>query len=207
MTEAEFNRLAARATTAFPWCSKPLPTSTRRCRSTSSSPTSRTPICWNRWWAASVSGVIRSSAWRRRRASRCAAISAREFSRQPRLPDGAPLTIRWHYVEKYLARFKVATVETPRLPRFCGGLVGYFGYDTVRYVEKKLAHTQKPDQLGTPDILLLLSEEIAIVDNLSGKLFLVVYADPASPDAYARARARLAELLEKLREPVAIPAG
>jgi len=110
------------------------------------------------------------------------------------------------YVEKYLARFNVATVENAaKLPRFCGGLVGYFGYDTVRYVEKKLAHTQKPDQLGTPDIALLVSEEIAIVDNLSGKLFLVVYAQPGAPDAYPRARARLAELLKKLREPVAIP--
>ena len=108
------------------------------------------------------------------------------------------------YVDGYLARFKVA--EDARLPRFCGGLVGYFGYDTVRYVEKRLARGQKPDQLGTPDILLLVSEEIAIVDNLSGKLSLVVYARPGEPDAYARARARLGELLGKLREPVAIPA-
>ena len=110
------------------------------------------------------------------------------------------------YIEKYLARFKVATVENAaKLPRFCGGLVGYFGYDTVRYVEKKLAHTQKPDQLGTPDIALLLSEEIAIVDNLSGKLSLVVYAQPGAPDAFCSARARLADLLKKLREPVVIP--
>jgi anthranilate synthase component 1 len=65
---------------------------------------------------------------------------------------------------------------------------------------------QKPDQLGTPDILLLLSEEIAIIDNLSGKLSLVVYAQPGQPDAYSTARARLGELLEKLREPAAIPA-
>ena len=110
------------------------------------------------------------------------------------------------YVEKYLARVKVATVENAaKLPRFCGGLVGYFGYDTVRYVEKKLAHTQKPDQLGTPDIALLLSEEIAIVDNLSGKLSLVVYAQPGAPGAYKRAHTRLGELLKKLREPVVIP--
>ena len=108
------------------------------------------------------------------------------------------------YVDAYLARFKVA--QDTRLPRFCGGLVGYFGYDTVRYVEKRLAHTRKPDPLGTPDILLLVSEEIAIVDNLSGKLSLVVYARPDEPHAYGRARARLGELLRKLREPVAIPA-
>lgn len=107
------------------------------------------------------------------------------------------------FVENYLKRFKVAT--DPRLPRFCGGLVGYFGYDTVRYIEKRLARSNKPDELGTPDILLLVSEEIAIVDNLSGKLSLVVYAEPGKPGAYAAARARLAVLLEKLRTPVKLP--
>ena len=107
------------------------------------------------------------------------------------------------YVNDVLARFKVA--EDPRLPRFCGGLVGYFGYDTVRYVEKRLADARHPDPLGVPDILLLVSEEIAIVDNLSGKLSLVVYAEPGQAGAYARAQARLAELLDALRKPVAIP--
>ncbi len=108
------------------------------------------------------------------------------------------------FVDRYLARFR--TAEDARLPRFCGGLVGYFGYDTVRYVEKRLAGVRKPDPLDVPDILLLVSEEIAIVDNLSGKLSLVVYAEPGQPEAYGRARKRLAELLQKLRAPVAIPA-
>jgi anthranilate/para-aminobenzoate synthase component I len=67
------------------------------------------------------------------------------------------------------------------LPRFCGGLVGCFGYDTVRYVETRLTRTHKPDEIGTPDIGLLLSEEIAVVDNLSGKLTLIVYAEPGFP--------------------------
>ena len=108
------------------------------------------------------------------------------------------------FVGEYMGRFRLA----PRagLPRFCGGLVGSFGYDTVRYVEPKLAKTSKPDDLGTPDILLLLSEEIAVVDNLSGKLTLVVYAEPGVPGAWKRAQARLKELLARLREPVAIPA-
>ena len=134
------------------------------------------------------------------RGYQCTEFSGAAITRQSTVDD--PLD----YVEKYLAQFKVAKVETPAtLPRFCGGLVGYFGYDTVRYVEKKLAHTQKADQLGTPDIALLLSEEIAIVDNLSGKLFLVVYAQPGVPGAYQKGSARLAELLKKLREPVVIP--
>ena len=107
------------------------------------------------------------------------------------------------FVQQYQARFKAA--PQPGLPRFCGGLVGYFGYDTVRYIERRLAQTRKPDPLGVPDILLLLSQELAIVDNLSGKLTLVVYADPAQPDAYRAARGRLGKLLEKLRAPAAIP--
>ena len=107
------------------------------------------------------------------------------------------------YVSNYLARFKVA--QDAGLPRFCGGLVGYFGYDTVRYIERRLAATKKKDELDTPDILLLVSEEIAIVDNLSGKLTLVVYAEPGRPGAFQAAQARLKQLLEKLRAPVAIP--
>ena len=81
------------------------------------------------------------------------------------------------FIESYQKRFKVAL--RPGLPRFCGGLAGYFGYDTVRYIEKKLAHSCPPDTLGCPDILLLQCEELAVIDNLSGKLYLIVYADPA----------------------------
>ena len=106
------------------------------------------------------------------------------------------------FVRAYLARFKAAPV--PGLPRFCGGLVGFFGYDTVRYIEPRLAPA-KPDPLGIPDILLLVSEEIAVVDNLAGKLYLVVYADPRNPMAYRHARQRLAALLADLRRPVTIP--
>ncbi|MBK7899339.1 MAG: anthranilate synthase component I [Azonexus sp.] len=107
------------------------------------------------------------------------------------------------FLGRYLARFRVAPAAG--LPRFCGGLVGCFGYDTVRYVEKRLCHGQTAGDLGTPDIVLLLSEEIAVVDNLSGKLTLVVYAEPGVPGAYDRARARLKTLVARLREPVAIP--
>ncbi|MDB5923544.1 MAG: anthranilate synthase component [Betaproteobacteria bacterium] len=107
------------------------------------------------------------------------------------------------YVQDYLARFR--TAQDTRLPRFCGGLVGYFGYDIVRYIEKRLSHTRKPDPLGVPDVILLVSEEIAIIDNLSGKLSLVVYGKPGQENAYATARARLSELLQKLRAPVEIP--
>jgi anthranilate synthase component 1 len=107
------------------------------------------------------------------------------------------------FVADYQKRFKVALREG--LPRFCGGLAGYFGYDTVRHIEKKLVHSCPPDDLDMPDILLLQTEELAVIDNLSGKLSLIVYADPAQPDAYAQAQARLAELKQRLKAPAQAP--
>jgi len=96
----------------------------------------------------------------------------------------------------------------PGLPRFCGGLAGYFAYDTVRHIEAKLA-ASAPTPIEAladiPDIVLLLTEELAVVDNLAGKISLIVYADPAEPDAYHRAQERLQELRLKLRAPVDIP--
>jgi anthranilate synthase component 1 len=107
------------------------------------------------------------------------------------------------FIAAYQQRFKVAL--RPGLPRFCGGLAGYFGYDAVRYIEKKLENSCPPDTLGTPDILLLQCEELAVIDNLSGKLYLIVYADPALPEAYANAKKRLRELKEALKYSVAAP--
>jgi len=107
------------------------------------------------------------------------------------------------FIEAYQQRFKVAL--RPGMPRFCGGLAGYFGYDTVRYVEKKLQHSCPPDTLGCPDILLLQTEELAVIDNLSGKLYLMVYADPNQPEAFTRAKKRLRELKELLKYSVSAP--
>ncbi len=114
--------------------------------------------------------------------------------------DGNPLD----FIAAYQQRFKVAL--RPGLPRFCGGLAGYFGYDTVRFIEPKLAKTAKPGGLDTPDVLLLQTEELAVIDNLSGRLYLIVYADPAQTDAYAVATRRLSELADKLTRSVTAPA-
>ena len=107
------------------------------------------------------------------------------------------------FISDYQKRFKVAL--RPGLPRFCGGLAGYFGYDAVRYIEKKLEKSCPPDGLGCPDILLLQCEELAVIDNLSGKLYLIVYADPRTSEAYANAKKRLRELKEKLKYSVSAP--
>jgi anthranilate synthase component 1 len=107
------------------------------------------------------------------------------------------------FIADYQKRFKVAL--RPGLPRFCGGLAGYFGYDAVRYIEKKLEATCPTDTLGCPDILLLQCEELAVIDNLSGKLYLIVYADPSKAEAYANAKKRLRELKDKLKYSVSAP--
>ncbi|NOT65779.1 MAG: anthranilate synthase component I [Methylotenera sp.] len=107
------------------------------------------------------------------------------------------------FVKAFQARFK--TPPYTGLPRFTGGLAGYFGYETVRYIEKRLAGVNKPDAINTPDVLLMVSEEIAVVDNLSGKLYFIVYANPAEANAYENAHTRLSELLKMLRKTVAIP--
>ncbi|SMB22850.1 Anthranilate synthase component 1 [Sterolibacterium denitrificans] len=113
--------------------------------------------------------------------------------------EGNPLD----FLAEYQARFKVHVPEG--FPRFCGGLAGYFGYDAIRYVESKLAGFAKPDEIGMPDVLLLQTEELAVVDTLAGKIYLIVYADPAQPDAWQQAQARLQALAAQLRSPLVIP--
>lgn len=107
------------------------------------------------------------------------------------------------FVKSYQARFKTPPYEG--LPRFTGGLAGYFGYETVRYIEKRLANIQKPDAIDVPDVLLMVSEELAVVDNLSGKLYFIVYANPDDASAYENALNRLGDLVKMLRKTVVIP--
>jgi len=109
------------------------------------------------------------------------------------------------FIADYQRRFKVAL--SAGMPRFCGGLAGYFGYDTVRYIEPRLTRSAPlPDAIGTPDIQLLQCEELAVIDNLSGRLYLIVYANPGEPEAFSRARRRLSELGDKLHYSVTAPA-
>lgn len=102
------------------------------------------------------------------------------------------------WVQAFHQRHRVP--EIAGLPRFTGGLVGYFGYDTVRYVEPRLRRDPKADAPAIPDILLMVSEELVIVDNLKGKLHLVVHARADDPGAQERAQDRIDELSTRLRE-------
>jgi anthranilate synthase component 1 len=107
------------------------------------------------------------------------------------------------WVDAFQQRFRVARPDG--MPRFAGGLVGYFGYDTVRYVESRLSGCNRPDPLGTPDILLMVSDEVVVFDNLGGKLQMIVNADAEETGAWDAAQSRLDELMEQLRRPVTIP--
>jgi len=101
------------------------------------------------------------------------------------------------FVEEFKARYRAP--ELPGLPRFTGGLVGYFAYDCARYVEPHLKATTPKDVIGTPDILLSVSDEVLVFDNLAGKLIFVIHANPDVDDAYRKANVRLDELETKLR--------
>lgn len=113
--------------------------------------------------------------------------------------EGDPLA----FVQQYQKRNRVHLL--PGLPRFCGGLAGYFGYDVVHFIEPKVGNADKPDPIGVPDLLMLAVDELAIIDNLSGMIYLIVYANPAEPEAYGRARERLHELRMRMRDAALAP--
>lgn len=100
------------------------------------------------------------------------------------------------FVEEFKSRYRAPELEG--LPRFNGGLVGYFGYDCVRYVEPQLQDSTPEDKIGTPDIFLMVSDEVLVFDNLAGKLILVVHANPDIEGAFDKAVARLDQLEKDL---------
>lgn len=106
-------------------------------------------------------------------------------------------------VERLQKSYSVPVLEG--LPRFTGGLVGYFGYDTIRYIEPHLGLSQKPDPIGAPDILLMVSEEVVVFDNLSGRLFIIVHIDPSAPGSWERGNRRLDELVLALSDDLPRP--
>ncbi|WP_319380295.1 anthranilate synthase component I [Thiomicrorhabdus sp.] len=108
------------------------------------------------------------------------------------------------WIEAYQQQFKV--LHKPDMPAFSGGLVGYFGYDTVRYIEPRLQQSMpQQDDIGAADILLMVSEELVVFDNLSGQVHVIVHADLNAENAYDAALKRIDELCAGLSEPLAVP--
>lgn len=142
------------------------------------------------WGRYSIIGLPCRRAWRA--SGHC--IERLEFGRIVETRDGVnPLDEIAELVQQ------ASAPEIAELPGFSGGLVGYFGYETVALMEPRLDFSAKPDELGVPEILLLEAEELAVFDNLSQRLSLIVNADPAEPEAYARAQRRLDQLAHRLR--------
>ena len=107
------------------------------------------------------------------------------------------------YLRSFRKRYSVPALSG--LPRFTGGLVGCFGYDTVRLIEPVLGGSSKPDEIGGPDIILMVSDEVVVFDNLAGKLYAVIHVDPAVENAYERGVRRLDELVGRLHEGLPLP--
>jgi len=101
------------------------------------------------------------------------------------------------YVERFQQQYRYPPIES--LPIYTGGLVGYFGYDTMRYVEKRLAASSPPDVIGTPDILLMVSNDVMVFDNVKGKIHLITHANPRNKAAYEDAQNRLQSMVDKMQ--------
>ncbi|MFT4021523.1 MAG: chorismate-binding protein, partial [Acinetobacter sp.] len=113
----------------------------------------------------------------------------------------------FQYIRNFLAQFKVPTKQQlPELPGFTGGLVGYFGYDAVRYIEPRLKNIPAYDPVTLPDIWMMLSKTVIVFDNLKDTLFLIVHADVTQSDAYQQAQRQLDDLEALLATPISLPA-
>ncbi|HKI75510.1 MAG TPA: anthranilate synthase component I [Pseudomonadales bacterium] len=107
------------------------------------------------------------------------------------------------FIETFQAEFRYPPIEN--LPIYTGGLVGYFGYDTVRYVEKRVSESTPPDSIGTPDILLMVSNDVMVFDSIRNKIHVITHANPADPAAFDHAQARLDEMIRAMRGDVPVP--
>jgi len=117
---------------------------------------------------------------------------------QQTLSSDAPLD----WVRQYAAKFNVPEVDG--LPRFSGGLVGYFGYETIHYIEPKVAQNSakkaKNDPINSPDVLLMISEDVLVFDNVSNQLMIVTHVNPADDNAHERGLLHLDELVSQLQK-------
>jgi anthranilate synthase component I len=125
------------------------------------------------------------------------------FGREVVLAENGVETARFQvddplaYIESFKAEYRYPPVEN--LPIYTGGLVGYFGYDTMRYVEKRLRDSAPPDTIGTPDILLMVSNDVMVFDSLRGRICVITHANPAQSGALDRAQLRLDEMVRAMQ--------
>ncbi|MGC8667903.1 MAG: anthranilate synthase component I [Chthonomonadales bacterium] len=109
-----------------------------------------------------------------------------------------------HLIQGLLARYRF--LETPGLPRFCGGAVGYLSYDMVRHFEK-LPQFARND-LNVPDACFLFTDTLLIFDHVRHRVKVLGAArvDDDAGSAYDRVTDRIEALIARLRAPVGIKA-
>jgi anthranilate synthase component 1 len=105
------------------------------------------------------------------------------------------------FLEDLLAKYNAPHV--PGLPRFCGGAVGYAGYDTVRYVER-LPHPPADDR-GLPDLCFALYDRMVIFDHVNKTILAVAHAHVSEQGndlrgAYDAACGKVDRLVERLQQ-------
>jgi anthranilate synthase component 1 len=115
------------------------------------------------------------------------------------LPCADPLAILQAVINHY------QPLPAPDLPRFAGGLVGYLGYDVVRYCEPTASARTHP---LLPEGILLLADSLIAFDHAYGRMLLIANAhlDEGVDQAYAKAEAQLDALQARLKKPLPAPA-
>jgi anthranilate synthase component 1 len=89
------------------------------------------------------------------------------------------------------------------LPRFFGGLVGYLGYDMVRFIED--IPDTKPDPIGMPDLYMMLTDTMLVFDSLTQKIKVVSSVhieDGNAAHAYDEAVRKIEDVIARLRRPL-----
>ena len=211
MTELEFKSLALQGFNRIPLIAEafadletPLSLYLKLAGGAAGAAAAATASCSNRWSAASASAAIRSSACRR---ARCCARPAFAPRSSPTARSSRPTT-----AIRSTSSPPTSSASRSRCGRGCRASAAAWPATsaTTRCATSSRAWPRRTRRgragpIDTPDILLLQCEELAVIDNLSGRLYLIVYADPGVPEAFATARRRLLELTDKLRASVTAP--
>lgn len=106
-------------------------------------------------------------------------------------------------IEKIMEKFSFVPVKG--LPRFCGGLVGYMGYDTVRFFERIPDKTR--DDLNLPDCFFMLTDTILLFDHLERRIKIVsnAFVGKDASSAYEAAVAKIEKITRRLSKPAKPP--
>lgn len=106
-------------------------------------------------------------------------------------------------IKKEMIRYQL--VGLPNLPRFQGGLVGYFSYDAVKYFEK--INMPESDPIGAPEGIFLFTDTLVVFDHIKHKIIVIshVYLDKNSEENYKNAVRKINRIIALLQTPKILP--